>query len=219
MSNPKIKSGDRVEVPWGLDTYTGRVVEILRSGTIRRARVAVDVPGFDEPQSVTLPLDSLSPLKRGRSEWSRPGGWVHMSDYEDRLRQSLLRSVEQVPELRSRTSEVVSEAAGDTLDFSISSNGYRIFVEVKWQVRDLGSVANQIERYLSHFRMSNVSERMSALLISPNSPSGSARSSEEYPFIVTSFLVFVTWRGSVDDERLVDALAQSIKQAKPPDHA
>lgn len=61
----KLKTGDEVLIPWGLDDVHGTVAEIYGSGQLRRVvvRLTPEVSGFvvAEPTTVVFPYDEVRP--------------------------------------------------------------------------------------------------------------------------------------------------------------
>lgn len=59
----KLKRGDAVVIPWGIDEVRGTVAEVYGSGRARRVVVALEPEesGFvvDEPTTVALPIGSV----------------------------------------------------------------------------------------------------------------------------------------------------------------
>lgn len=205
MGDPQLKPGDEVDVPWGLDTFSGAVVDTYISGGVRRVRVAVNVPDTEERQLITLPADAVSRSRKSHSEFAKPGAWLHAEQYEQALRIALTEAVQSVPELGAGTMAMTSQPADDGVDISFASTRFYIAVVVKWQLRDIYRFAIDLTKRLDAIE-ANSNRVMAALIVSPNT-AGRSRSERSVGLIpVAPRIIYARWQGPEDDGRLIDAI-------------
>lgn len=62
MSGATVRIGQRVRLPWGLESVEGTIVDVFGPPARRFVRVAVELPQVEYPEDppvVALPLDSV----------------------------------------------------------------------------------------------------------------------------------------------------------------
>src|SRR2546430_13238597 len=91
-SSKVLKTGDRVAVPWGVDTREGEVVAVYQTGDVLQVVVRLSVPegGGDASPTVVLPADSVTPLSEVR-DLPAPGAWLIGFRYEREVAEALSR--------------------------------------------------------------------------------------------------------------------------------
>src|SRR5690348_13539004 len=126
-SSEALKAGDRVAVPWGVDVREGEVIAVYRTGDVLQAVVRLTVPGGDdEPPTVVLPADSVTPLS-AEHDLPAPGTWLPGFRYEREVANALARVLAD-PESAVYLN---LERSGQEIDFLVESQQAVIVGEVK----------------------------------------------------------------------------------------
>ena len=127
-SSEVLKTGDRVAVPWGVDTREGEVVAVYRTGDVLQVVVRLSVPegGGDESPTVVLPADSVTPLSEVR-DLPAPGAWLPGFRYERNVAEALGRVLAD----SEPTIYLNLERSGKEIDVLVESQLGTIVGEVK----------------------------------------------------------------------------------------
>jgi hypothetical protein len=207
MATAHVKPGDEVDVPWGLDTFHGVVVEVYQSRGPMRARVRLDATGDEDPQVITVPVDDIVASEPTETEFTRHGGWLRYAEYEHQLQEALSRAMVNLHFDATLRSAV--DVADRGLDFIIESPDFILVVEVKWQVREFQKLLRQLK--LAIDTVSSEHGRSTAgLLVAPNAPRAIVSTRQLGPFQPEDRIVFTRWRGHEDDDRLQEAIGTLI---------
>jgi hypothetical protein len=203
MPSRTIRVGDRVRVPWGLDTVDGVVEDVYETGSSRRIVIRVAVPGAEDGETVTLPADVVE--LRDETESVPPGTGVTGARYERKLHDALERVI---PSLRmdAQVHSGVGTSAGRP-DFIVECGNRKVLIEAKAGVHQrhlTTDMVNQLRRMLSYLRSSDVAGLLvTDLEFTPNA----RRFLQDLPRIQA-----VRWRGPNDDKRLAAALASLLSE-------
>ena len=84
------RAGDRVAIPWGVDTREGEVSAIYHTGDIERVLVRLDAPEgtYEEGQTVVLPAEAVR-LLSDKSALHAPGTWLRGFRFERAVAEAL----------------------------------------------------------------------------------------------------------------------------------
>jgi hypothetical protein len=127
-SSETLKTGDRVAVPWGVDTREGEVVAAYRTGAVERVVVRLTVPegSGEEPPTVEVPADSVVPLSEN-PDLPPPGSWLPGFRYERDVAEALVRVLaDSEPTVRLN-----AQRSGKEIDILVESQRGVIVAEVK----------------------------------------------------------------------------------------
>jgi hypothetical protein len=203
MPSRAILVGDRVRVPFGLDTVDGVVEDVYEHGSSRRVVVRIAVPGASEDgETVTLPADDVE--LRDEAEAIPPGTWVTGAQYERKLGEALQRLLPSLPADAEIHTQVLT--GGDRgADYVIQSGNREVLIEAKTGTRQAHvttDMVNQLRRLLSYMRPRDVA----GLLVTDLNFTPSAQRLLRQ----SSRLRAVRWRSPRDDKQLAAALASLL---------
>jgi hypothetical protein len=193
-----LKAGDRVAVPWGLDTRRGEVRAVYRTGDVERLLVQLDADenGPDEPQTVVLAADAVKPLAE-EPDLPAPGTWLVGLRYERDIAEALSRALgDWHPTIRTNV-----EDSGREIDLLVESSHGALVVEVR-AVRDqlpeqmFDAAVRQLRRILK------VLPDAKGLLATRAALPASVTKAIEPDGLLFSNLAAVQWRGPKDDKQL-----------------
>jgi hypothetical protein len=196
-SSKVLKTGDRVGVPWGVDTREGEVVAVYRNGDVLQVLVRLVVPEGvgDESPTVVLPADSVTPLSEDR-ELPAPGTWLPGFRYEREVAQALTRVLAD-PE---STVYLNLERSDEEIDILVESQRGIIVGEVK-----LGDPLRELS---FDFGVRHLRELIRAfpgakgLLFTPGALPPSIEDRLRTGGLLSPDIGVVRWRGPQDDKRL-----------------
>ncbi|GAA3224507.1 hypothetical protein GCM10017691_12580 [Pseudonocardia petroleophila] len=201
-----LNPGDLVDVPWGLDSVAGIVLESYVSGGVQRVRVAVQIPGSDTRDEIVVRALDLLGQEQAVEGFAKAGGWLRHATYERQiipLIGSLLDDLQ--PDTKWQVSTAWSEGKTE-LDAIIESSRLAIIIEIKWS---LGQVFQMVVPMLKR-AMGIVRSRLGvptvSLVISPNSPKGTRSNNPMTTGQLTSKVYFARWRGDSDTDQLIQVL-------------
>lgn len=206
-----LKPGDLVDVPWGLDTFPGRVIEAYTSGGVMRVRVEVEIPGRQEPETMVLRAEDIV-AESSHDDVARPGGWTHAPQY---LRNVLNEIVDAVAEFESPQKYRLTAnwtAAGHEYDALLEGPSAVVVIEIKWQLHELRNYINQVSAKVN-LAGSFLGEKAAGLLISPNAPRAIVAHPHVGPSKLARQVVFVRWRGESDSAALREAVRMALELA------
>jgi hypothetical protein len=193
-----LKAGDRVAVPWGLDTRRGEVRAVYHTGDVARVLVELDADedGLDEPQTVVLAADAVKPLSE-EPDLPPPGTWLIGLRYERDIAEALSRALRDWhPAISTNV-----EDSGREIDLLVESSHGVLVVEVKavhdqLPERIFDAAVRQLRRIL------NVLPDAKGLLATSAALPTSVTKVIGSDGLVSSNLAAVQWRGPKDDEQL-----------------
>jgi hypothetical protein len=201
MPSRSILVGDRVRVPWGLDTVDGVVEDIYETGHGRRVVIRVTVPGAsDDGETLTLPADAVE--LRDEAEPAAPGTGLTGAQYERKLQEALQRLA------LSLDAEIHLQVLGapGRVDFVVQAGDRKIFIEAKTGSRRNYVTADMVNQLRSLLEMQ--SEDVAGLLVTDLDLTPDAqRLVRESPRLQA-----VRWRSRNDDHRLAAALTSLLRE-------
>lgn len=196
-SSKVLKTGDRVAVPWGVDTREGEVVAVYQTGDVLQVVVRLSVPegGEDESPTVVLPADSVTPLSEIH-DLPAPGTWLIGFRYVREAAEALSRVLEE-PELTIYLNPVRS---GREIDILVESQRGTIVGEVK--------TADPLPEYsfdlgVQHLRgVIRTIPGAKGLFFTPSALPPSVADRLRAGGLLSPGIGVVRWRGPQDDKRL-----------------
>jgi hypothetical protein len=193
-----LKTGDRVAVPWGLDTRRGEVRAVYHTGDLERVLVELDAGenGLDELQTVVLAADAVKPLAE-EPDLPPPGSWLVGLRYERDIGQALSRVLRDwQPTIKTN-----AEYSGREVDLLVESSHGVLVVEVK-VVQDL--LPERIfDRAIQQLRRTlDILSGAKGLIATPATLPTSVTRRIGPDGMLSSDLAAVQWRGNKDDKQL-----------------
>lgn len=197
-SSEVLKTGDRVSVPWGVDRREGEVVAVYRTGDVLQVVVRLTVPegGGDEPSTVVLPADSVTPLSDD-SDLPAPGTWLPGFRYEREVAGALVRVL---GDSEATTVYLNLERSGQEIDILIESQQGVIVGEVKGGDPLRESSLDAGVRHL--YAVMKTYPRAKGLLLTPGALPPSVAERLRSGGLLSPDVGVVRWRGPQDDQRL-----------------
>jgi Holliday junction resolvase len=216
MAEQRVKEGDRVFVPWGLDKVEGTVEAVAKWGERWTAEVLVTLPDSDEPATLLVPLETVELI----AEVDQPveiGSWLDAFHYEEALLRAVVTELEgaeiELGAGRQNLGSTKFRTAADGPDIVVQMQGGRILAIEAKKVNQVDlSVAEQAVLQLKRvFEQmgTDVAQRAAVVVFSeefaPAVQVVADRVSSELPA-----LRFTTWRGEQDNARLRDTLRSLV---------
>jgi len=189
--------GDRVAVPWGLDTVEGVVVATYRTGEVDRVVVEISAQeaGADaEPITVVLPVDEVADVGQVR----RGGAWLDGFRYEREVAEAVARVLQAWQPRVNVTQASTDEGA----DFIVDTPFGTLIVEIKHTDRISEQAVRQLQSWLSNA----MTQLAKGLLVGDGTLSESLRRQIKPNGLLSADLGIVRWRGTKDDQRLREVI-------------
>jgi hypothetical protein len=189
--------GDRVAVPWGLDTVEGVVVATYRTGEVDRVVVEISAQetGADvEPITVVLPVDEVADVGQVR----RGGEWLHGFRYEREVAEAVGR-VLQSWQPRVKLTQASTDKGADLIADTPFGT---LIVEIKHTDRISEQAVRQLQSWLSNA----MTQLAKGLLVGDGTFSESLRKQINPDGLLSPDLGIVRWRGTKDDQRLREVI-------------
>jgi hypothetical protein len=208
MPSQGLQVGDRVKVPWGLDTMDGVVEDVYETGAGPRVVIRIPDPSTGESaETVTLPAEVVERASEGKP--SPAGAWVAGARYERSVVQALQRLLPSVLGEGDFHASTWTEHRIDPdrrPDFLIEAGPRLLVVEAKTGGQEKHVTAEaiqQLQSYLTHLR----TRQVTGLLVTDAELAPHARELVEG----NPRLRAVRWRGARDDSRLAAAVALLLR--------
>ncbi len=185
--------GDRVAVPWGLDTVEGVVVATYRTGAVDRLVIEVKAPGTaaeGEATTIVLPANEVA----GIGDLRHGGDWLHGYRYEREVAAAITRVINEW----QPSSNVTQEGADLRADITADTPFGTLIVEVK----RMDQIPEHAVRQLQNFVSKATDRRAKGLLVVDGTLSESLRRKLADKGLLSPDLGVVRWRGPKDDKRL-----------------
>lgn len=201
-----LRAGDRVAVPWGVDTRAGEISAVYDTGDVERVLVMLDVSesGQEEPQTIVLAADDVRLLSE-EPDLPAPGTWLRGFRYERDVAEALRRVLRNL----QPTVKANLENSGNEIDALVESPRGTIVVEVKAAERLPDRVfKNTIQRLLMKMR---TFPNAKGLLVTPSPP-------PRPDGMDSPDIRIVRWRGPRDDKQL-ERVARDLLDNHPSDLA
>jgi len=201
--NAELRPGVLVDVPWGVDTFPGRVIETYVSGGALRVRIEVQVPGRSEAETLVLRAEDV--ILRSDVEISRAATSKDAMRYERDLLNALIYCIGQLPEPRTYNL-MTSWSIGDVeVDALVRGPTAAIAVDVKLQIREFRHYVERL-RLITH----NISMRLGLpaimLAVSPNPPQFLGLIRHDADSFAAENVAILRWRDERDTAILQDAV-------------
>jgi Holliday junction resolvase-like predicted endonuclease len=192
-----LRAGDRVAVPWGVDTRQGEVRAIYHTGDVEQVLVKLDasLSDLDEPQTIVLPVEAVTPLSEN-PDLPPAGSWLPGFRYERELAAALDRILAGwQPTLKMNT--VYNDSEIDVL--AESSRGVLV-VEVKAPRSLSNSVFHDAIAQLRGTLQTLPQAK--GLFVTPLPLPASTAEEVKPNGLLAPTIGAVQWRGPRDDKRL-----------------
>lgn len=196
-SSETLKMGDHVVVPWGVDTREGEVVAIYETGAVERVVVRLSVPegGEDEPLTVVLPVDSVTPLSEA-SDLPAPGSWLRGFRYERNVAEALTRVLTDM----QPAIHLNAERSGAEIDILLETQRGVIITEVKTvdnlSERSFDGVVRQLRTFMATYPDAK------GLVVTPSALPPSLGKRARGSGLLSRDLGVARWRSPDDDKNL-----------------
>lgn len=199
-----LRAGDRVAVPWGVDTRQGEVRAVYHTGDVERVLVELDESASDleESQTIVLPAEVVKPLAE-EPDLPPAGAWLLGFRYEREVAEALSRVLaDSEPRL-----SLNAEHSGKEIDLLVETSRGIIVVEIKAGRGLAGRILDDAIAQLS--RTSRIFPSAKGLLVTPSALPPSIATRVRPNGLLTPNIGAVQWRSSKDDKRL-QRVAQAL---------
>lgn len=198
-SSKALKAGDRVAVPWGLDSREGEVVAIYRTGAVDRVvvKLAMLEDSGDESPTVVLPADAIQ-LLNDDAAVPAAGTWLPGFRYEREVAAALARVTS---DLEARIQLNAQQPGAEVeVDILLESQQGTLVVEVKatdhLSERSFEATISQLRAAMKSYGSSK------GMLVAASALPSSIRKKIGSGGLLYPNLGVVRWRGAEDDRRL-----------------
>lgn len=209
-SEVQLRPGDRVNVPWGVDTFEGRVVETYQSGGALRVRVEVQIPGRDDLETVVLRAEDVI-TESERDDVSLIDRESNPVRYERSLLNAVISAVSDFSEPDQYSLISNWDGAGVEADAVIRGPHSTVVIDVKWRIRELHHYVDRLRRVLDKIE-EELQLPVRCIVVSPYPPRAMMTGSSKFAYLAPS-VVLVRWRDVKDNVALSEALSEVLAHA------
>lgn len=206
-----LRAGDRVAVPWGVDTREGEVSAVYHTGDVERVLVRLDPSESTdyESQTVVLPAEAVRPLS-DKPDLPAPGTWLRGFRYEREVAEALNRVLaDWQPKVQFN-----AEISGKEIDALVESSHGVMIVEVKTvdklSERLFDGAIRQLRMVMDTFPGAK------GLLVTTSALPASVTKRIRPVGLLSSNVGVVRWRGPQDDKQL-DRVTHALLDDSPRD--
>lgn len=192
-----LRAGDRVTVPWGVDTRDGEISAVYHTGDVERVLVRLDPSESTggEAQTVVFPAEAVKPLP-DKPDLPEPGTWLRGYRYEREVAEALNRVLAS----EHPTVQLNAEISGKEVDVLVETSHGAMIVEVKsvdkLSQRLFEAAIRQLRTIMAAFPGAK------GLLVTPSVLSASVTKRTRQDGLLSSDVGVARWRSLQDDKQL-----------------
>jgi hypothetical protein len=202
----ELQPGLRVEVPWGVDTFPGQVIETYESGGALRVRVEVQVPGRAEPETIVLRAEDVITKADEAADALYQGSGAGVR-YERHFLNALIDAVSQLPNPASFSLSTQFPVADIRFDALVLGEEAAVAVDIKIRIRELQHYVTGLSA-----RARGLTDRIArpvvVLAVSPSTPQLVGITKNSGLTYLLPNVALLRWRDSRDDLLLKEAIRE-----------